>query len=53
MDYKFFRLENLMCNYPINTVNFIKAKFAHTFYKNTTWQFKDDSDIKYLFTHSF
>jgi len=42
-----------MFNYPINTVNFIDPKFAQTFYKNPIWQFKDDSDTKYLFTQLF
>lgn len=53
MGYKFFRLENLMFNYPINTVNFIDPKFVQTFYKNSNWKFKGDSDTKYLFTQPF
>jgi hypothetical protein len=53
MGYKFFRLENLMFNYPINMVNFIGPKFVQTFYENPTWQFKDYSDTKYLFTQPF
>ena len=36
MGYKFFRLENLMFNYPINTVNFTDAKFVQIFYKIPT-----------------
>jgi hypothetical protein len=53
MGYKFFRLENLMYNYPTNTVNFTDTTFVQTFYKNATWQFKDDSDTKYLLTQPF
>jgi len=42
-----------MFDYPINTFNFTDVKFVQTFYKRPTWQFKDDSDTKYLFTQAF